>query len=171
MASGQGPSRMALSEPEASRRASSSGSAPKGLAHGLRPGAEPQAPSLSRGRMALSEPQASRRAISLPSQSSSLPSSSPSAWFYLLRLKSGILYPGSTTNLSRRWQEHLSGIACRTTRLDPPVSLAYSEPHPTFSAARRREAQVKRWTRAKKEALAAGNAAVLHFLARRRGGR
>jgi putative endonuclease len=98
-------------------------------------------------------------------------SSLPSAWFYLLRLQSGVLYPGATTDLSRRWQEHLSGLACRTTRLDPPVSLAYSEPHPTFSAARRREAQVKRWTRAKKEALAVGNSAVLHSLARRRGSR
>jgi len=49
MASGQGPSRMALSEPEASRRASSSGSAPKGLAHGLRPGAESNGPERARG--------------------------------------------------------------------------------------------------------------------------
>jgi putative endonuclease len=94
-----------------------------------------------------------------------------SAWFYMLRLKSGNLYPGATTDLSRRWQEHLSGIACRTTKLDPPVALVYSEEHPAFSSARRREAQVKRWTRAKKEALAAGNSAALHSLARRRGGR
>jgi putative endonuclease len=98
-------------------------------------------------------------------------SASTPAWFYMLRLKSGTLYPGATTNLSRRWREHLSGIACRTTQLDPPVSLAYSEPRPTFSSARRREAQVKRWTRAKKEALAAGNPAALRSLARRRSGR
>jgi predicted GIY-YIG superfamily endonuclease len=51
------------------------------------------------------------------------------------------------------------------------VALVYSEEHPAFSSARRREAQVKRWTRAKKEALAAGNSAALHSLARRRGGR
>jgi len=91
-----------------------------------------------------------------------------SAWFYLLRLRSGILYPGATTDLSRRYREHLSGNACRTTRLDPPASLAYSEPHPTFTSARRREAQVKRWTRAKKEALAAGDAVGLKALARSR---
>ena len=90
------------------------------------------------------------------------------AWFYLLRLKSGRLYPGATTDVSRRWQEHVEGKACRTTRLDPPVALACTEEHPTFVAARRREAQVKRWTRAKKEAFVPGDAAALKRLARRR---
>jgi predicted GIY-YIG superfamily endonuclease len=45
--------------------------------------------------------------------------------------------------------------------------LAYSDEHATFFEARKREAQVKRWTRAKKEALAAGNKALLHDLAKR----
>jgi putative endonuclease len=56
----------------------------------------------------------------------------------------------------------------RTTQLDPPVALAYSEEHATFSEARRREAQVKRWTRAKKEALLAANKSLLHELSKRR---
>jgi predicted GIY-YIG superfamily endonuclease len=49
------------------------------------------------------------------------------AWFYMLRLRSGLLYPGATTDLDRRWQEHLDGAACRTTRLDPPVELVHPE--------------------------------------------
>ena len=89
-----------------------------------------------------------------------------SAWFYILRLKSGHFYVGSTTDLSARYQAHCGGIACRTTELDPPVALVYSEEHPTFHAARQREAQVKKWTRAKKEALVAGDSAALRRLSK-----
>jgi putative endonuclease len=88
------------------------------------------------------------------------------AWFYMLRLKSGILYPGATTNIKKRYQEHIAGRACRTTRIDTPVEVIYVEEYVTFAEARRREAQVKRWTRAKKEALAAGDIERLKRLAR-----
>ncbi len=91
-----------------------------------------------------------------------------SAWFYLLRLKSGGLYPGATENLDQRLKDHTSGRACRTTKLDPPVALARAERFDTFAAARRREAQVKRWTGAKKEALTSGDIAALKRLAKRR---
>lgn len=87
------------------------------------------------------------------------------AQFYILRLRSGQLYVGATTDLQRRWQEHVSGDACRTSKLDPPVAIVYSEEHPTFADARRREAQIKRWSRAKREALVAGDAAALKRLA------
>ena len=90
------------------------------------------------------------------------------AHLYILRLRSGQLYVGATADLDRRWQEHVSGDACRTTKLDPPVAIVYSEEHPTFSDARRREVQVKRWSRAKREALVAGNTAALHRLAKSR---
>lgn len=78
------------------------------------------------------------------------------AWFYILRLRSGVLYPGATSNLDERYKAHLAGNACRTTKLDPPVALVYSEEFETFIDARKREAQIKRWTRAKKEALVKG---------------
>ncbi len=67
------------------------------------------------------------------------------AWLYILRLKSGQLSIGSTTDLTSRVEEHYSGQACRTTKLDPPVKVVYSESLPTFSDARKREAQIKRW--------------------------
>jgi putative endonuclease len=79
------------------------------------------------------------------------------SWFYLLRLRSALLYAVATTDLKKRYEEHLSGKACRTTTLDAPVSLVYSEKFETFSEARRREAQIKRWSRAKKEALVSGD--------------
>ena len=86
------------------------------------------------------------------------------AHVYILRLRSGQLYVGATTDLDRRWGEHLAGHACRTTKLDPPASIVYTEEHPDFTATRRREAQIKRWSRAKKEALIAGDTAALKRL-------
>jgi putative endonuclease len=89
-----------------------------------------------------------------------------SACLYILRLKSGQLYIGSTTDLDQRFKDHCSGKASRTTKLDPPVELVYSEKYETFSEARRREAQIKRWSRAKKEALVSRNKAKLKTLAK-----
>ena len=91
-----------------------------------------------------------------------------SAWFYILRLLSGALYPGATKNLEERYKAHTAGQGGRTTKLDPPLKLVYSESFPTFSEARKREAQIKRWTRAKKEALVAGNMFELPNLSKSR---
>ena len=88
------------------------------------------------------------------------------AWFYILRLQSGSLYIGATKNLEKRYTEHCAGSAGRTTSLDPPVSLVYSEEQESFSKARQREAQVKRWSRAKKEALVAGDKDKLRALSK-----
>jgi len=90
------------------------------------------------------------------------------AWLYILRLKSGQLYIGSTTDLDRRVKEHYSDKASRTTKLDSPFKMVYSESLPTFSDARKREAQIKRWTRAKKEALVAGDMVKLRNLSKSR---
>ena len=88
-----------------------------------------------------------------------------SAWFHMLRLASGSLYPGATTDLQRRWKEHISGEACRTTKYNAPQALVYQEEFATFSEARRREAQIKRWSGKKKEALVAGDKERLRTLA------
>lgn len=87
------------------------------------------------------------------------------AWFYILRLKSGTLYPGATTNLQQRWADHQAGRACRTTKLDPPEAMVYQEQFNSFPAARHREAQIKRWSAKKKEALVAGDMFHLKQLA------
>ena len=90
------------------------------------------------------------------------------AWFYILRLHSGSLYIGATTNLEKRYKAHQNRLAGRTTSSDPVVSLVYSEKHESFSKARHREAQVKRWSRAKKEALVAGDKDKLRVLSKSR---
>jgi putative endonuclease len=93
------------------------------------------------------------------------------AWFYILRLRSGKFYTGATTDLEQRFKDHLCGNACRTTRLDPPVALIHSEECQTFSDARKREAQIKRWSRAKKEALIAGDLNKLNQLSKTKSGK
>jgi len=72
---------------------------------------------------------------------------------YFLRLRSGILYVGASVDLEQRLGDHVSGQACRTTALDIPLALLRVEIYVTFSEARQREAQLKRWSRPKKEAL------------------
>ena len=79
------------------------------------------------------------------------------AYLYILLLKSGALYIGTTKNLEKCYERHISGTGDGTRLEDPPVSLIYSEEHKSFSNARKRKAQIKRWTRAKKEALVAGD--------------
>jgi putative endonuclease len=90
------------------------------------------------------------------------------AWVYILRLKSGALYIGATKDLDQRYKDHLSGKACRTTKIDTPIKLVYSETFNSFPEARKREAQLKRWSHAKKEALISGNLDKLKELSKSR---
>jgi len=90
------------------------------------------------------------------------------AWFYILRRQSGALYIGATKDIEKRYAKHRAGAASRTTSLDPPISLVYSEEHDSFPKARQREAQVKRWSRAKKEALVTGDKDKLRGLSKSR---
>lgn len=66
-----------------------------------------------------------------------------SACIYILRLRSGSLYVGWTTNLERRVEEHKRGEGGRTTRNDPPDRLFYGEEAKDIGSAKRREAQLK----------------------------
>jgi putative endonuclease len=87
-------------------------------------------------------------------------------WVYILKCCDGSFYVGSTTDLAVRVSVHQSGKGPTHTAARLPVSLVFSEPHDTLESAVQRERQIKRWTRAKKEALIAGNLARLHDLSR-----
>jgi predicted GIY-YIG superfamily endonuclease len=87
---------------------------------------------------------------------------------YFLRLRSGMLYIGASVDLEQRLADHGAGHACRTTHLDAPVAVLRVEVFATFAQARTREAQIKRWSRAKKEALLCGNLHMLRILSRSR---
>jgi putative endonuclease len=64
--------------------------------------------------------------------------------------------------------DHTAGIGCKTTRDDKPQRMLLAEPHPTLSAARKREAQIKRWSRAKKEAFVTRDMGALKRLSKSR---
>jgi predicted GIY-YIG superfamily endonuclease len=87
----------------------------------------------------------------------------PAAYVYILECRGGWLYVGCTDNLLRRWREHQHGGA-RFTKGRPPIHVIHVEVLPTRSAAEQRERQLKRWTRAKKWALANGDLDLLKRL-------
>ena len=73
------------------------------------------------------------------------------AWYvYMLRCGDGSLYTGCTDNVERRLAVHQSGKGAKYTRSRLPVTLAYREELPDKSAALRREAAIKRLSRAEK---------------------
>jgi predicted GIY-YIG superfamily endonuclease len=86
-------------------------------------------------------------------------------WFvYILRCADNSLYIGATSDLDSRLLKHRDGSASHFSAAQRPVTLVYSETHPSREAALKRERQLKRWTRAKKEALLAGDSALLKRL-------
>lgn len=72
---------------------------------------------------------------------------------YLLRCRDGTLYTGITNDLPQRLESHRRGKASAYTRSRRPVSLAYQEIVSDRGSALRREAAIKRLSRAQKIAL------------------
>jgi putative endonuclease len=87
---------------------------------------------------------------------------------YILRLRSGNFYVGCSTDFEARFREHEHGTACRTIAIDPPEALLFVETQSDFPTARRRESQIKRWSRAKKQALISGDYPLLQRLSKSR---
>lgn len=85
---------------------------------------------------------------------------------YILRTSLNTLYIGQTNNLKRRLVEHKDSMyrSAKYLRYFPSFSLIYSEKYLTRKEVMQREAQLKRWTKAKKEALIAGNLELLKKL-------
>lgn len=70
---------------------------------------------------------------------------------YILECKDKTLYVGSTNNLEKRLHEHNhSKNGAHYTKIRRPVILKYSETLETFSEARKREAELKKLSRAEK---------------------
>ena len=86
------------------------------------------------------------------------------SFVYILRCADGSYYVGHTSDLSRRIARHNEGKAAVHTAARRPVTLAYSEEFETERQAIARERQLKGWTRAKKEALIAGDLDLLRRL-------
>lgn len=80
------------------------------------------------------------------------PSNPPaSRWLlYLLECENGAYYAGITTDLDRRFAEHVFGIGARYTRANPPLRVLAVKDFVDRASASRAEAAVKRLARAKK---------------------
>ena len=86
---------------------------------------------------------------------------------YILLCRDGSYYVGSTRgSLDRRIAEHNAGTFGGWTKSRCPVTLAFSQQFNQITDAIRAERQLKGWSRAKKEALIAGNLQALPGLAR-----
>lgn len=71
---------------------------------------------------------------------------------YILECADGSLYTGITTDVHRRFSEHERGLGGHYTRSHKPVRVAYIEQQGSRSDALKREAEIKKWPRAKKRA-------------------
>ena len=74
-------------------------------------------------------------------------------YVYIMASLSRTLYTSSTDSLRRRVRQHRNGDGSRHTALYRVNRLVYFEPAADLSAARRRELQIKAWSRAKRVAL------------------
>ena len=77
-------------------------------------------------------------------------------WLYILQCGDNTLYTGTTDDVERRLAVHQSGKGAKYTRGRGPLTVVYREACTDRSAALRREAAVKRMTRAEKLSLIAG---------------
>ena len=75
-------------------------------------------------------------------------------WVYLLRASDGAIYTGISTDTARRLREHNAGRGSKSLLGRLPVTLVYREKSKDRSMAQKREAEIKRWPRSRKLALA-----------------
>ena len=87
---------------------------------------------------------------------------------YLLRCADGSYYAGHTDDLDLRFAQHNQGLLGGYTAKRRPVELMWSDRFPTRDEAFAAERKVKGWSRAKKEALIAGDWDLISVLARNR---
>ena len=85
---------------------------------------------------------------------------------YILRTLDDTLYIGVSGSLRQRIGSHNRGKGAEWIKAHRGARLVYAEPHAALSSARRRESQLKRWTRAKKEALIVGDLITLNKFSR-----
>jgi putative endonuclease len=81
----------------------------------------------------------------------------PRGWsVYLLECRDGSLYAGCTTDIERRVAQHNAGRGGAYTRSRRPVTVRYARACATESEAKREEAVLKSWPRARKLSLCQG---------------
>jgi putative endonuclease len=89
-------------------------------------------------------------------------------WVYILRCRDGAYYTGHTEDVEARVAQHQCGAIKGFTSSRLPVTLVWCGELPTREEAIASERRIKGWSRAKKEALIAGDWERLSILARNR---
>ena len=92
-----------------------------------------------------------------------------SFWVYMLKCSDESYYIGHTENLEMRVWQHQSGDVPGYTLNRRPVTLVYSQDHPTRLEALTSDRQIKGWSRKKKEALVRGDWDTISRLAHQHG--
>jgi predicted GIY-YIG superfamily endonuclease len=87
-------------------------------------------------------------------------------WVYILRCRDGSYYTGHTDDLQARLWQHAQGLAADWTNRRLPVELVWCADAPTRDEAFAFERRVKNWSRAKKDALIAGDWPLVGHFAR-----
>lgn len=84
-------------------------------------------------------------------------------YVYILRTSSNTLYIGQTNNLEKRLKEHQSrnSKSAKYMKYFPSCTLVYSEIHSSRSEAMKREWELKKLPKTKKESLIANSVALL----------
>lgn len=75
---------------------------------------------------------------------------------YILECSDGTYYCGYTNNVAERVKTHNEGKGAKYTKSRRPVKVIYYEEFKTKSEAMKREAEIKKMTRAMKKALIEG---------------
>jgi len=90
-------------------------------------------------------------------------------WFlYDLLCERGLLYVGIALDVGSRITQHKAGKGARQTSVNRPLRLVFVEGPMEQTLAAKRERQIKKWSRAKKEALIKGDLRRLKSLAKSR---
>jgi len=87
-------------------------------------------------------------------------------WVYILRCADGKFYTGHTDNLEHRIAQHQFGSVKGYTSSRLPVNLVWNQDFPSRYEALETEQQIKKWSKAKKRALIAGDWDALSFFAK-----
>lgn len=80
--------------------------------------------------------------------------STPTFWVYILQCSNGSYYTGYTLDLTRRYQEHITGTAkCKYTRSFKPVGIAQSWQTASKTLAMQAESFIKKLSKNQKKQL------------------
>jgi len=74
-------------------------------------------------------------------------------WVYMIRNKGSKLYVGVTDNPSKRLARHNQKKGAQFTQNNPSFEIVLLEKYENLALARKREVQIKKWRRDKKDEL------------------